>query len=52
MSTPYFPQWRPRLAALGRRVHHLRHSTLGELEGFFAGCWAPELLEGGNGVRS
>lgn len=44
MSTPYFPQWRPRLAALGRRVQRLRHSTLGELEVLFAGCLPPELL--------
>ena len=33
MSTPYFPAFRPRLAALGRRsVHPLRQATLAQLQ--------------------
>jgi hypothetical protein len=32
MHTPFFPNWRPRLAALGRRVHHLRQHSLCHLE--------------------
>src|ERR1700684_4425387 len=28
MNTPFFPPWRPRLAALGRRVHRLRQESL------------------------
>lgn len=44
MPTPYFPQWRPRLAALGRRVQQLRHATLDQLELFFAGIFPPQLL--------
>src|SRR5580658_8853930 len=32
METPYFPQFRPRLAALGRRTHSLRQATLAQLQ--------------------
>ncbi len=32
MHTPFFPAWRPRLAALGHRVHSLRQQSLGHLE--------------------
>lgn len=44
MHTPFFPQWRPRLAALGRGLHQLRHATLDELELFFASLFPPQLL--------
>ena len=32
MRTPFFPAFRPRLAALGRRVQHLRQQSLCHLE--------------------
>ena len=33
MHTPYFPSWRSRLAALGRRTTHtLRQATLSQLQ--------------------
>jgi hypothetical protein len=32
MHTPFFPEFRPRLAALGRRVQHLRQQSLCHLE--------------------
>ena len=33
MPTPYFPAWRPRLAALGRRTAQtLRQATLSQLQ--------------------
>ncbi|HRY49096.1 MAG TPA: transposase [Candidatus Paceibacterota bacterium] len=32
MHTPFFPAWRARLAALGRRVQHLRQHSLCHLE--------------------
>jgi hypothetical protein len=32
MKTPYFPAFRARLAAMGRRVHHLRQQSLCHLE--------------------
>jgi hypothetical protein len=32
METPFFPQFRPRLAALGRRTHPLRQATLAQLQ--------------------
>lgn len=35
MLTPFFPAWRPRLAALGRRVQRLRHHSLHHLEELF-----------------
>jgi len=44
MPTPYFPQWRPRLAALGPRVQQVRRATLDELELFFADLLPPHLL--------
>ena len=44
MHTPYFPQWRPRLAALGPRVDHLRQQTLCQLEGLLAPLLPPGLL--------
>lgn len=40
MHTPFFPAWRPRLAALGRRVHHLRQQSLCHLE-LLLGPWLP-----------
>jgi hypothetical protein len=36
MQTPYFPVWRPRLAALGARVRALREQNLFFLESLFA----------------
>ena len=44
MHTPFFPQLRPRLAALGRRVHRLRQQSLAHLEQLFAPWLPPELL--------
>ena len=35
MHTPFFPAWRPRLAALGQRVHRLRQHSLSHLEQLF-----------------
>lgn len=32
MNTPFFPEFRPRLAALGRRTHSLRQATLAQLQ--------------------
>jgi hypothetical protein len=32
MTTPFFPAFRPRLAAMGRRVQHLRQQSLAHLE--------------------
>ena len=40
MHTPFFPAFRPRLAALGRRVHHLRQQSLAHLEQLI-GPWLP-----------
>jgi hypothetical protein len=34
--TPFFPPWRSRLAAFGRRVHHVRQQSLHHLELLFA----------------
>jgi hypothetical protein len=42
-STPFFPPWRPRLAALGRRCGRLRASTLSQLEQTL-GCFLPSDL--------
>jgi hypothetical protein len=40
MHTPLFPEWRRRLAALGRRsAHSLRQFTLHQLEQHLAGLW-------------
>jgi Transposase DDE domain len=35
-NTPFFPAWRPRLAAFGRRVHRVRQESLLNLELLFA----------------
>ena len=40
MHTPFFPAWRPRLAALGRRVQHLRQQSLLQLDELI-GPWLP-----------
>ena len=40
MHTPFFPAWRPRLAALGRRVQHLRQQSLLQLDQL-TGPWLP-----------
>mgnify|MGYP000908900548 CR=1 FL=1 len=44
MHTPFFPAWRPRLAALGRRVRRLRHHSLHHLEELFGRFLPAELL--------
>jgi len=44
MHTPLFPAWRPRLAALGRRVQHLRQQSLCHLERLLAPLLPPGLL--------
>jgi hypothetical protein len=44
MHTPFFPQLRPRLAALGRRVQHLRTQSLLQLEVLFGSLIPPWLL--------
>lgn len=35
-NTPFFPAWRPRLAAFGRRIHRVRQESLLNLELLFA----------------
>ena len=44
MHTPFFPAFRPRLAALGRRVQHLRQQRLGPLELLLQPFLPPGLL--------
>ena len=44
MHTPFFPAFRPRLAALGRRVQHLRQQSLGHLELLLQPLLPPGLL--------
>lgn len=44
MHTPFFPSWRPRLAALGRRVQNIRHQSLCHLELLLAPFLPPGLL--------
>ena len=44
MHTPFFPAFRPRLAALGRRVQHLRQQSLGHLELLLQPWLPPGLL--------
>ncbi len=44
MTTPFFPHLRPRLAALGRRVHHQRQHSLTHLEQPFGPFLPPGLL--------
>lgn len=36
MDTPFFPNWRARLAAFGRRAQALRQKPLPHLEKLFA----------------
>lgn len=42
--TPFFPPWRSRLAAFGRRVQRVRQQSLLHLEGLFAELIPPWLL--------
>ncbi len=42
--TPFFPAFRPRLAALGQRVVRLRQQSLLRLELLFGACLPPGLL--------
>ena len=45
MQTPYFPSWRSRLAALGRRTtHHVRQATLGQLQQYLRDLLPAPLL--------
>src|SRR5438105_656034 len=44
MQTPFLPAFRPRLAALGRRVQHLRQQSLCHLELLLAPFLPPGLL--------
>jgi hypothetical protein len=44
MHTPLFPAFRPRLAALGKRVHHLRQQSLAHLEQLLDPWLPPGLL--------
>jgi hypothetical protein len=44
MHTPFFPPWRARLAAFGRRAHSLRQKPLPHLEKLFATLLPPGLL--------
>lgn len=44
MQTPYFPAFRARFAALGRRVHSLRQQSLLHLETLFEPFLPPGLL--------
>jgi hypothetical protein len=44
MHTPFFPAWHPRLAALGRRVQHLRQQSLCHLELLLGPLLPPGLL--------
>ena len=44
MTTPFFPVFRARLAALGPRVQHLRQQSLGHLEALFASFFPHWLL--------
>jgi hypothetical protein len=44
MHTPFFPAFRPRLAAMGRRVRHLRQQSLCHLERLLAPFLPPGLL--------
>jgi Transposase DDE domain len=44
MHTPFFPAFRPRLAALRRHVQHLRHQSLAHLESLLAPLLPPGLL--------
>ena len=44
METPFFPQWRHRLAPFSTRLRKVRQATLSELEFLFAGIFPPHLL--------
>lgn len=44
MSTPFFPLWRARLAAFGRRAHHVRRQPLPQLEKLLGPLLPPSLL--------
>jgi hypothetical protein len=44
MDTPFFPHWRARLAAFGRRAHALRQKPVLHLEKLFAHLLPPGLL--------
>jgi len=44
MNTPFFPEFRSRLAAMGRRVQKLRHQSLSHLELLLAPFLPPGLL--------
>ena len=44
MHTPFFPAFRPRLAALGRRFEHFRQQSLSHLELLLAPLLPPGLL--------
>jgi hypothetical protein len=44
MHTPFFPAWRPRLAALGRRVQDLRQQSLCHLDRLLGPLLPPGLL--------
>ena len=44
MPTPFFPQWRQRLAAFGRRAHSLRRQSLCHLEQLLDPFLPPGLL--------
>jgi hypothetical protein len=44
MHTPFFPPWRPRLAALGQRVKHLRQQSLLQLDLLLSSFLPPGLL--------
>jgi len=44
MHTPFFPAFRPRLAALGQRVHTVRQQSLLHLEKLFAAFLPQNLL--------
>src|SRR6266704_5326054 len=44
MQTPFFPIWRARLAALGRRVEQLRQQSLAHLEQLVDPWLPPGLL--------
>ena len=44
METPFFPQWRYRLAPFSTRLRKVRQATLSELEFLFAGIFPPHLL--------
>lgn len=53
MTTPFFPQWRSRLAAFGQRVQHVQRASLDELEHYFAPVFPPQLFsQSDEGINS